>query len=65
MRVQESNTIWIDMYVPLVNILFAHSKSFRLRMAAYSHVLVDEVQACFSKLCDCVPCAASLVYRNN
>jgi hypothetical protein len=43
--VQDSNCIWIQMYVPLVNILFTRSTAFKLRMAQYSHVLVDEVQA--------------------
>ena len=42
---QESNTVWINMYVPLINILFERSKEFRSRMSEYTHVLVDEVQA--------------------
>lgn len=46
--------MWIDMYVPLINILFGSSAAFRARMAQYSHVLVDEVQARLAPLATCV-----------
>jgi hypothetical protein len=43
-HVQDSNSVWLEMYVPLVNILLERNTKFRLRMAQYTHVLVDEVQ---------------------
>lgn len=42
--VQENKMIWIDMYVPLVNILMQKNKPFQASMARYQHILVDEVQ---------------------
>ena len=54
---QESNTVWINMYVPLINILFERSKEFRSRMSEYTHVLVDEVQARLTPLSTLCACA--------
>jgi DNA helicase II / ATP-dependent DNA helicase PcrA len=41
---QDSNVVWIDLYVPFANVLMETNPVLMKTMQRYEHVLVDEVQ---------------------